>query len=171
MPGSYTSGTQWIGCRIPAARPTAQRRLGWTPPNAGTVKVLSKAKRFTESWKTTLGSYWKESLAEPMTPSTNRNNCKHAVARSKEPCFPSSWVFFERTKGEVKTGSIGKIMIPEGSLLNQGALLTGNTLELFLVSNVNHDRLKIPHLLNTGETVLVKPESLRGRAKSDWNLN
>ncbi|KAJ7848739.1 hypothetical protein B0H14DRAFT_2565001 [Mycena olivaceomarginata] len=81
----------------------------WTPPNAiepGTVKVLSKAKRFTESWKTTLGSYWKETFADPVTASPNWNNCKHAVARSKEPCLPSSWVFFEKTKGDHDTRRI-----------------------------------------------------------------
>ncbi|KAJ7878168.1 hypothetical protein B0H14DRAFT_2567433 [Mycena olivaceomarginata] len=108
----------------------------WTPPNAiepGTVKVLSKAKRFTESWKTTL-------LAQTGTIAST------PLLVPKSRAYPVPGYFLKRPRA---------IMIPEGSILNQGALLL---IELFLVSDVNDDRFKMPLLLNTGETVLVKQE-------------
>jgi hypothetical protein len=61
-------------------------------PDKGTVEVLSKSKRHPELWKNVLGS---DNLTEPIGHSgRNWIACKYAVARSQEPCFPGSWVFF-----------------------------------------------------------------------------
>ncbi|KAJ7707163.1 hypothetical protein B0H16DRAFT_1824386 [Mycena metata] len=134
-----------------------QHRLGWTPQSLlkpGTAKVLSKAKRQTGVWKTILGSFWNPDLPEPMTDSGNWNDCKYAVARSNDPCFPGSWVFLSSSTDEVSVGRIAKILVPEGS--SEATIVVHK----FLVSDSTDDRFDMPVLLNLKQAVLVKPSDL-----------
>ncbi|KAJ7135192.1 hypothetical protein C8R43DRAFT_894348, partial [Mycena crocata] len=136
-----------------------QRRLGWTPLNLykpGTVKILSKAKRQTGTWKAVLGSTWNETLVEPAQPSINWSGCKYAIARSEDPCFVGSWIFFLRG-AEVLAGRILKILIPEGTLLNARAFIV---LQQFIVADTTDERYNMPLLIKTDQTLLLKPEDL-----------
>ncbi|KAJ6549107.1 hypothetical protein DFH09DRAFT_1262788 [Mycena vulgaris] len=136
-----------------------QRRLGWTPPNLsrpGTVKVLSKAKRNPATWHTILGPLWSDHLVEPINPGTNWSGCKYAVARSEDPCFPSSWVFFS-SENKVLAGRILKILIPDGTLADAQAIIV---LQKFTVSDATDEKYDMPLLINADEVCLVRPEHL-----------
>ncbi|KAJ7318546.1 hypothetical protein DFH08DRAFT_917520 [Mycena albidolilacea] len=116
-----------------------QRRLGWAPHDLikpGTVKVLSKAKQQQPaSWKTALGSSWNDEITQPINHSnTNWIGCKFVAARSEDPCYPGSWVFFS-------DGSKAPVVI-----------------QPFTISNNTDPRYDMPVLIKTGKTIVVKPE-------------
>ncbi|KAJ6508188.1 hypothetical protein C8R45DRAFT_815921 [Mycena sanguinolenta] len=137
-----------------------QRRLGWTPHDAykaGSVVLLSKAKRRPDTWKNALGSSWNSTLAEP----TNHANsnwiaCKYAAARSQEPCFPGSWVFV-LDGVNVSAAQIIKILIPEHNHLHTEAIVV---LQLFTVAETVDDHYEMPLLIKTENAVISGPEHL-----------
>ncbi|KAF7349037.1 hypothetical protein MVEN_01425300 [Mycena venus] len=137
-----------------------QRRLGWTAQNVfkpGTVKVLSKAKRRTGTWKTVLDLHWNDCQIEPGTPGTVWNNCKYVVTRSEDLCLPGSWVFFTNPTGEVTAGRIAEILVPDASNCTANAIVV---VYKFLVLDTRDDRLDMPVLMAMNQAVLVKPEDL-----------
>ncbi|KAJ7898971.1 hypothetical protein B0H13DRAFT_2664450 [Mycena leptocephala] len=130
-----------------------QRRLGWTAHDAhkaGTVEVLSKSKRHPELWKNALGS---DNLTEPIGHSgRNWIACKYAAARSQEPCFPGSWVFFV---DGAEVARIIKILIPEHTHLDSEAVVV---CQKFMVPGTIDNHYDMPLLIKTDETVVLKPE-------------
>ncbi|KAJ7832377.1 hypothetical protein B0H13DRAFT_2240461 [Mycena leptocephala] len=152
-----------------------QRRLGWTPPGIykpGTVEVLSKAKRQPGDWKTALGSSWSDDLTVPINHgNTQWINCKYAVARSEDPCFQASWVFFSQgvevcayymllriyfMSSQVTAGRIVKILVSEQSHSQTEAIVV---IQRFTVSGITDGRYDMPILVKD-KTVIAKPEDL-----------
>ncbi|KAJ7885706.1 hypothetical protein B0H14DRAFT_2338587 [Mycena olivaceomarginata] len=142
-----------------------QCRLGWAPHDLikpGTVKVLSKAKQQQPaSWKTALGSLWNDELTQPINHSnTNWIGCKFVAARSGDPCYPGSWVFFSDAfqlyliVSKVTAGRIVKILVPKHTL--EAAVV----IQPFTISNTTDPRYDMPVLIKTGKTIVVKPEHL-----------
>ncbi|KAJ7715042.1 hypothetical protein B0H16DRAFT_1477673 [Mycena metata] len=121
-----------------------QRRLGWTADHLfkpGTVKILSKTKRRSEDWKTALGSVWDMSLVEPLEhQGTNWHGCKYVVARSEDPCFPQSWVFFS-DGARVVAGQISKILVP---VSNQSATEVVVAVQEFTIPDAPDARFDMP---------------------------
>ncbi|KAJ7495118.1 hypothetical protein FB451DRAFT_1335854 [Mycena latifolia] len=115
-----------------------QRRLGWTPPNINGI----------DSW-------------EPSTDSSGAhwNNCKYAVARSEDICFPGSWVFFTHARSSNTTiaGRIAKILIPEKNLVETAAIVV---IEHFAISDSTDPRLDMPLLTRTAQKFVVKPKDI-----------
>ncbi|KAJ7796773.1 hypothetical protein B0H14DRAFT_3093282 [Mycena olivaceomarginata] len=160
-----------------------QRRLGWTPPDLlkpGTVKKLSKAKRKSGVWNTILHLQWKEKIIEglPQLSETIWDDCKYAVARSEDLCFVNSWVFFHRgcrgtyiyrdlRRFNTIAGSIAKILVPESSILESGAVVI---VEHFDISNSNDECLDMPLLIRTTKNYSVQPKVPISCSNSTYNM-
>ncbi|KAJ7022964.1 hypothetical protein C8F04DRAFT_1307008 [Mycena alexandri] len=134
-----------------------QRRLGWTPDHLftpGTVKVLSKAKRQSETWRIALGLSW-DGQAEPIEhKGENWHGCKYVVARSEDPCFYASWVFFSEGTA-VSLHLSTKILVPETHHSATEAVIA---VQRFMISDTTDVHYNMPLLIDLHKTVFVKPE-------------
>ncbi|KAJ7035397.1 hypothetical protein C8F04DRAFT_1210324 [Mycena alexandri] len=115
-----------------------QRRLGWTADHL----FKPGQWQFTSSdWKNALGSAWDMSLAEPLEhQGMNWHGCKYVVARSEDPCFPQSWVFFSEG-ARVVAGRISKILVPES---NQSATEAVVAVQEFMIPDAPDARFEMP---------------------------
>ncbi|EDQ99232.1 uncharacterized protein LACBIDRAFT_316826 [Laccaria bicolor S238N-H82] len=141
-----------------------QRRLGWTDISTmvpGTVKLESSKKRRPGSWKESLGQHWTAERDGCGDQSQTWARCRYLVSMSQDVCKVGSWVFSKRENGtDVAAGRILLILLPNTTTIISLSTAATILLEIFNVEGRKNERLNMPILSASGETLLVAAKDI-----------